>query len=175
MKLHLIRHCESEGNVLRRFISLAHHHPLTRTGEKQAVALREHLESQVSTTGEIWHSPALRTRQTAEILQAGLAGRSLRELEALREVDVGVLEGRSEEDPGAMTVFHETVIRWGKGDVEAGFDQGDSMSDVIGTQNRSESCSISLRIRGTNRFSSLLWISRTISSWIVMMILDLQW
>lgn len=131
MKLHLLRHCESEGNVLRRFISLAHHHPLTEKGRRQAAGLRDFLRDVSARPGSIWHSPALRTRETAEIVQGENGVRRLRQVDALHEVDVGTLEGRSEEETSAMSVFYETVTNWGEGDGSAKFEGGESLQDVL--------------------------------------------
>lgn len=131
MRVWLIRHCESEGNLERRFISGEDQHPLTDRGRDQAAHLAGVLEETFYLPGEIFTSPALRARQTAEILTAQASHKELVELWELREVDVGELDGLSEDDEDVMARFHEIVTAMGEGDVGARFPGGESLGDLL--------------------------------------------
>ena len=108
MKLFFARHGESEANVLRVFSNRGGAHPLTETGRRQAEALAETLAG--VSFARVYASPLLRARQTAELVARRLSAGPVIEAEALREYDVGVLEGRSDE--AAWAEYFRVAERW---------------------------------------------------------------
>lgn len=126
MRLYFVRHGESEANLLHEFSNRGVKHPLTASGREQSLALAQALRG--ITVTRIFASPNLRAVQTAEIV-AGELGRGYEVVDALREYDVGVLEGRADaaswqrywEINDAWLVRHE----WG-----ARIEQGESFFDI---------------------------------------------
>lgn len=90
MRVHLIRHGETDWNVQRRIQGHAESR-LTERGQEQARALATLLADHPITT--VYCSTSLRARQTADLV---FAGRHLeRHLQdALREIDLSPWEGR---------------------------------------------------------------------------------
>jgi probable phosphoglycerate mutase len=107
MRLYFARHGESEANLLEVFSNRGLKHGLTECGRAQAASLAQVLaECQVTA---LFTSPLLRATQTAGIL-AGELGVPYEVAGALREFDVGVLEGRS--DPASWQVCNEVFREW---------------------------------------------------------------
>jgi broad specificity phosphatase PhoE len=94
MKLYFTRHGESEANTLRIISNRDLPHALTDEGRFQAGRLAEKLRAKSIT--RIYCSPIPRARETGEILALALAA-PLESVDALREPDCGVLEGRGDE------------------------------------------------------------------------------
>jgi broad specificity phosphatase PhoE len=94
MKLYFTRHGESEANTLRIISNRDLPHLLTQKGCLQAAILAEKLRGK--TISRIYSSPIPRAMETAEILSQAL-GAQLECVDALREPDCGVLEGRGDE------------------------------------------------------------------------------
>ena len=107
MKITFTRHGESQANLLREISNRGLKHPLTPLGRQQAAALADMLHDQAIT--RIYISPVLRAIETGIIL-AGRLGVEYEVVEALREYDVGVLEGRS--DPDAWQAWQELFDAW---------------------------------------------------------------
>ncbi len=108
-RLYFVRHGESEANVLNQFSNGLGKHPLTERGRQQAAALAGRLRG--ASISRVYSSPVLRARQTAEVLSAELkAGLTIEE--ALREFDVGVLEGKS--DRASWDAYWDLVEAWVK-------------------------------------------------------------
>jgi broad specificity phosphatase PhoE len=71
-----------------------------------------------------WCAPPLRrARQTAEIVSAGLQVPVAAELEELREVNVGDLDGRN--DDQAWQAHEATLLSWRSGDLGQRFPGGE--------------------------------------------------
>lgn len=126
MKLFFIRHGESEANVLHEFSTRGMRHPLTELGRQQAAAAAEQLRDQ-QVIG-IFSSPLLRAYETARIigetLQVGVAI-----ADGLREVDVGVLEGKSDDESWA--VFARLWDAWFvENRPEVKIEGGESLTDI---------------------------------------------
>ena len=114
MKIFLVRHGESEGNVDKKIYRTKPDHALnlTEAGRQQAVEagkfLKENYFSDFSTSPRdtfsvpwprVWVSPYERTRQTAKgLLSSGIATESVREHIALVEQQFGLFDGVSDED-----------------------------------------------------------------------------
>lgn len=94
MRLYFVRHGESEANIIREFSNRGFKHPLTSRGVIQAQALAAQLANQAIT--QIFSSPLQRAVQTATILSTAL-GIPVTITDALREWDVGIYEGTSDQ------------------------------------------------------------------------------
>jgi probable phosphoglycerate mutase len=95
MKLHFVRHGESEANVQHVISNRESTFGLTERGREQAQNLAQTLKDIHFTA--IFTSPILRARQTAEIL-SGSFQLPYQVTEALREYDCGILEEKSDEE-----------------------------------------------------------------------------
>jgi broad specificity phosphatase PhoE len=107
MKITFTRHGESQANILREISNRGLKHPLTPTGRKQAAELANTLQEQAVT--RIYSSPVLRAIETTVILAERLDV-DYEVVEALREYDVGELEGRS--DAQAWLAMEELGKTW---------------------------------------------------------------
>jgi len=107
MILYFVRHGESVANVLREFSNTGTKHPLTEKGVAQAQALAEQLAG--LPVAQIYTSPVLRARQTAQILAERL-GLPVEVTEALREIDVGIYEGTT--DPAGWQQHRQVYEDW---------------------------------------------------------------
>jgi len=106
----LARHGETNWNRERRFQGHADR-PLNDVGRRQAHELAERLGVEAVTT--VYTSPLKRASETARIVSAQF-DLEPRELEALREIDVGDWEGLTIEDVRAR--YPETVeVAWHTG------------------------------------------------------------
>ncbi len=107
MKLYFVRHGESHANMLHEISNRGLRHGLTERGREQALNLAKKLENR-----SIWHifsSPLLRAIETSIIL-ANYMGIYYDVVDALREYDCGVLEGRSDEE--AWRLWQELYDAW---------------------------------------------------------------
>lgn len=107
MKLYFARHGESEANLLDEFSNRGLKHSLTARGREQAVGLAQKLAGVAVT--RVFTSPLLRATQTAEIVAARL-GAPYQIVDALREYDCGVLEGKS--DPTSWAEYQRVQDEW---------------------------------------------------------------
>ncbi|MBN1936878.1 MAG: histidine phosphatase family protein [Anaerolineae bacterium] len=94
MQLIFARHGESVANVTREISNRGFKHGLTDLGRRQALELATRIQSPVL---EIYSSPLRRAVETAQIL-AKTWRVPYEIVDALREYDCGVLEGRADED-----------------------------------------------------------------------------
>jgi broad specificity phosphatase PhoE len=126
VKLFFVRHGESEANLIREISNRDLKHGLTEKGRQQAAALGDQLKDQGAM--QIYASPVLRARQTAEIL-AGALGVPCEITDALREFDCGVAEGRR--DAEAWKLHHDIMDRWLlRGAWDERIEQGESFNDM---------------------------------------------
>jgi broad specificity phosphatase PhoE len=95
MKICFARHGESQANTMREMSARGLKHPLTRGGRSQAVELAQRLRDY--SIARIYSSPVLRAIETSVIV-ANTLGVEYDIAEALREYDVGILEGRADEE-----------------------------------------------------------------------------
>lgn len=103
----LVRHGESEANLTHTIANRGAGPGLTGLGRRQAVELAGRLRGQG--VAEIHSSPLLRSTQTAAAVAAVL-GIPVTVEEALREYDVGELEGRA--DSTAWSAYAKMERRW---------------------------------------------------------------
>ena len=113
MRLLLIRHGQTPGNVLGR-LDTAHPGPgLTDLGLRQAAAIPDALRS--DPIDAIFVSTLLRTQLTAHPLAAD-RGLELQVAGGLHEIEAGSLEGLR--DRASVRAYLETAVAWGSGDLD---------------------------------------------------------
>ena len=127
MRFYFVRHGESEANLTNTFSNQQHElHPLTEKGRAQAQARAEDLRA--VKFSEIYSSPMLRARQTAEILNAA-HGLEIQFTPALLEHDAGDFEGRADQEAwDEYSKLFETWIL--KRDLDARTPNGESFNDM---------------------------------------------
>lgn len=122
----LIRHGESLTNVRREFSYRLIDHGLTRRGKKEALCSARWLcEHKVS---EIYSSPLNRAIETATIMAKTLDIKVV-VLEALREVDVGLLEGHS--NINNWRLHDQIITAWKHGFWDIRFPMGESFAVLV--------------------------------------------
>ena len=126
MKLLFARHGISEANLLNEFSNRGLRHGLTETGREQASALAHKLTNELILA--IYSSPLLRAVETSRILSDAL-GLSFQTTNALIEYDVGIYEGRSDEE--GWRRYTEVVNEWMvNGNYHACMEGGESLNDI---------------------------------------------
>jgi broad specificity phosphatase PhoE len=122
--VHWARHGENVANLSRTFSYRVFDGELTDRGVTQAGRLAEALRAAQADYGLLVCSPQRRARQTARIVSAALALPVDAELDDLREVNVGDLDGRN--DDSAWQVYEATLARWRSGQLGQRFPGGES-------------------------------------------------
>ena len=107
MKIYFARHGESQANLLQVISNRSLPHGLTNKGREQAAALANCLKE--ATITRIFSSPVPRAEETSAIVAKSL-GLAYEVVDALREVDCGVLEGKS--DQAAWQQWQELQHAW---------------------------------------------------------------
>lgn len=124
-----VRHGENPANVTHQLSTRIVDHPLTDRGRQQAAALAAHLaDGHEGRIGAVFSSPLVRAHETAEIIGSAL-GLPVTILEGLRELDVGELDGRSDDE--AWRLHDEVYHAWLAGRTDAAFAGGDSLSTLL--------------------------------------------
>lgn len=123
-----VRHGENLANTLRQLSHKAVDHPLTAHGRDQAAELARALaEPGWRFDEEIVSSPSLQARETAQIVASKL-GLTVVTDERLREIDVGSLDGRSDDE--AWTIYAEIHRRWSSGEWSRRFPDGENLRNL---------------------------------------------
>jgi broad specificity phosphatase PhoE len=125
MRIHFVRHGESEENVLRRFSNRDLGYGLTMRGGNEAAELSVKLRN--LRIERIFSSPLLRAVQTAEIL-SDLLHAPVESVEALREYDCGIIEGKS--DVQSWDLYDRVAKDWLRGLWESRIEEGESFLDI---------------------------------------------
>ncbi|MFF5989763.1 histidine phosphatase family protein [Prauserella flavalba] len=125
MRLYLVRHAQSEANVLKTLNTALPGPPLTELGRRQADALAEQLAGEP--VAAVYASQATRAQQTAAPLASSLA-LDLQVVEGIHEIQVGELEDRG--DTEALERYFGTVGPWTRGDLSPAMPGGESGRDV---------------------------------------------
>jgi broad specificity phosphatase PhoE len=126
MKIIFARHGESQVNIQHILSNRSLTHGLTSRGREQAVILADHLN--VMSITHIYTSPVLRAVETGAIVDQRL-GLGFLAVDALREYDCGILEGRSDE--AAWQQWQELYDAWVFNHrYEERIEGGESFSDV---------------------------------------------
>lgn len=124
------RHGQNIANLTGTFSHRIFDGELTSTGRQQAEALAGHLASfSGAPVGQLICSPLRRARQTAQIIGSRLGLPVACELDDLRELNVGALDGRS--DPAAWDTYAAVLAAW---------EQGQARTRFPGGENRDELC-----------------------------------
>lgn len=126
MKLILVRHGETPGNVAGVLDTAPPGPGLTERGALQAAALVDRFSG--DQIDAIYASTLTRTQLTAQPLAAE-RGLPLTILSELREFSVGDLEGRS--DPEALAEFVAVMRRWLAGDLSAAMPGGETGAQIV--------------------------------------------
>jgi broad specificity phosphatase PhoE len=126
--VHWARHGENVANLSRTLSHRVFDGDLTERGVAQAHDLAEALSAAGNRYGLLVCSPLRRARQTAQIVSARLQLPVDAELDDLREVNVGDLDGRS--DDGAWQVYDATLAAWRSGQLTRRFPGGESGTEL---------------------------------------------
>jgi broad specificity phosphatase PhoE len=78
---------------------------------------------------KIYTSPLIRAQQTTEIIGNSCDLKPI-VLEVLREVDVGILDGKCIEEYDRQKIYDEVIGKWDKGQNQVGFEEGENLNDV---------------------------------------------
>jgi broad specificity phosphatase PhoE len=127
MKIIFTRHGESYANVMHEISDAGLKHPLTHTGRQQANELAERLGAYGIT--RIITSPILRAIETTVIV-ANRLNLDYVVNEALREIQRGCLEGRSDE--AAWKMMLDVSQAWIEQDWDRRTEGGENFHDVRG-------------------------------------------
>ncbi|MBK1784395.1 histidine phosphatase family protein [Prauserella cavernicola] len=125
MRLYLVRHAQSEANVLKALNTALPGPPLTDLGRRQAEQLVDTLAGE--SVAAVYASQATRAQQTAAPLAASLAF-DVQVVEGVQEIFVGDLEDRS--DSEAMDTYFGTVGPWTRGELDLALPGGESGRQV---------------------------------------------
>ena len=126
MRIYFARHGESQANTAHEISNRGLKHPLTQAGREQASVLAQKLQSQ--SIAHIYSSPILRAIETS-VLVAHHLGVGYEVSEALREYDVGYLEGRADKE--AWQLWQGLFDGWAKDRRwEQRIEDGESFYDV---------------------------------------------
>jgi probable phosphoglycerate mutase len=126
--VHWARHGENVANTSHTFSYRVFDGDLTDRGIAQAGQLAGALRAAGHRYGLLVCSPLRRARQTAGIVSAGLQVPVAAELEELREVNVGDLDGRN--DDQAWQAYEATLVSWRSGDLGQRFPGGESGGEL---------------------------------------------
>ncbi len=125
MRLLLIRHGQTEGNVRGALDTALPGPPLTDLGQKQAAELAARLAGLPVVA--VYASQARRAQQTAAPLAAG-CGLDVQVLDGVHEVAAGDLEGHTERE--SIRIYMETFRHWTLGELELSMPGGETGASV---------------------------------------------
>jgi broad specificity phosphatase PhoE len=130
VKILWARHGQNVANVSGTFSYRVFDGDLTELGEQQAAELAESLaaSSADDRVRVLACSPLRRARQTAQIVGSVLGLPRALELDDLRELNVGALDGRS--DPDAWRTYNQVLAAWLAGDSQARFPGGEDRDEL---------------------------------------------
>jgi len=132
--VHWARHGENVANLSRTFSYRVFDGDLTDRGIAQAQDLADRLRAATDGYGLLVCSPLRRARQTAQIVSARLNLPVAAELDDLREVNVGELDGRA--DDSAWRVYEATLAAWRSGQLSERFPGGESGDELVARTRR---------------------------------------
>jgi broad specificity phosphatase PhoE len=132
--VHWARHGENIANLSGTFSYRVFDGDLTDRGIAQAQRLAERLHAATDRYGLLVCSPLRRARQTAQIVSAGLGLPVAAELDDLREVNVGELDGRA--DDCAWRVYEAALAAWRSGQLSHRFPGGESGDELAARTRR---------------------------------------
>lgn len=125
-ELLLVRHGESNTNVANIFSCRIVDHGLTKLGTEESLSVAHWLrDKQIS---QVYTSPLRRAKETAEIIASTL-GINVAVFDELREVNVGTLEGQSNDHN--WKIHNKIVDSWKDGQWDIQFPNGESFSELV--------------------------------------------
>jgi broad specificity phosphatase PhoE len=122
------RHGRSVANLTKTLSYRVFDADLTDVGRRQAQDLAERLVAGGDRIGRLVCSPLRRARQTADIVGRRLGLPVAMELDDLREVNVGELDGRS--DARSWEIYTGVLAAWQAGDARARFPGGEDYDEL---------------------------------------------
>lgn len=123
------RHGENVANLTRTLSYRVFDGDLTDVGRRQARELGERLAARAADPVRLLAcSPLRRARQTADIVGQRLGLPVAMELDDLREVNVGELDGRS--DARAWEIYTAVLAAWRAGHTQARFPGGENRDEL---------------------------------------------
>ncbi len=123
------RHGQNVANISRTLSHRVFDGDLTDTGRRQAAELADRLAATpVMGSGQLICSPLRRARQTAQIIGERLGLPVARELDELRELNVGALDGRN--DPAAWDTYGAVLAAWQAGKAGVRFPDGEDYGEL---------------------------------------------
>ncbi|GAA3536281.1 histidine phosphatase family protein [Amycolatopsis ultiminotia] len=125
MRLLLVRHGQTEGNVRGALDTALPGPPLTDLGREQAQALAERLGADPIVA--VYASQATRAQQTAAPLAESF-GLDVQVIEGVKEVDAGELENRT--DRPAIETYLRAVAAWTRGELAVAIPGGETGAQV---------------------------------------------
>jgi broad specificity phosphatase PhoE len=132
--IHWARHGENVANLSGTFSYRIFDGDLTDRGIVQAQRLADRLHAASDRYGLLVCSPLRRARQTAQIVSARLGLPVAVELDDLREVNVGELDGRAGDS--AWRVYEATLAAWRCGRLSKRFAGGESGGELAARTRR---------------------------------------
>ncbi|HEX5493263.1 MAG TPA: histidine phosphatase family protein [Mycobacteriales bacterium] len=126
LHVYYVRHGENLANLTRELSHRVVDHPLTPRGVEQAAAVAAYL-APLAPDGPVFCSPLRRARQTAAPIAERIGTRIAID-ERLREVNVGILDGRC--DAEAWATYTNTHRAWRAGDPDRRFPGGESAREL---------------------------------------------
>lgn len=125
MRIYFVRHGESEANLLHIFSNRGEKYGLTDNGIHDSYLLAEKFKD--TSVSKIFSSPLIRAIQTTRILSNEL-GIPFETVEALREYDCGVLEGKSDEE--SWKQYDHISRDWLNGRWESRIKDGENLLNI---------------------------------------------
>jgi broad specificity phosphatase PhoE len=124
------RHGQNVANLTQTLSYKVFDGDLTELGRQQPHELADRLAAAEGgdRVGQLACSPLRRARQTAQIVGARLGLPDAVELDVLRELNVGELDGRS--DPEAWQTYRQVLAAWQAGDARARFPGGEDHGEL---------------------------------------------
>jgi broad specificity phosphatase PhoE len=122
-----IRHGENQANLTGEMSHKAVDYPLTERGVTQARELAALLAAGDPPAG-IYSSPLRRAVETAEVVGRGVRVRDVVLVEELRELNVGSLDGRRDEE--AWAILLEVAHAWQAGHHDRAFPGGEDYHEM---------------------------------------------
>ncbi|MFC3449404.1 histidine phosphatase family protein [Amycolatopsis speibonae] len=125
MKLLLVRHGQTDGNVRGALDTALPGPPLTELGREQAQDLATRLDGEPIVA--VYASQAVRAQQTAAPLAAKF-GVDVQVVDGVHEVAAGDLEGKTDKD--SITTYMSVVRRWTLGELDPPIPGGETGAQV---------------------------------------------
>jgi broad specificity phosphatase PhoE len=147
------RHGENVANLTRTLSYRVFDGDLTDVGRGQARELGRRLAAGGGDPiGLLACSPLRRARQTADIVGQRLGLPVAMELDDLREVNVGELDGRS--DARAWEIYAAVLAAWRAGDTQARFPGGENRDELCARLRRALTAVAQVAVGGRSRVAA---------------------